>query len=43
MKKISDNKFRVASGPYKTFVNMKNDFFILKNLGFEHLDIIKID
>ena len=43
MKKISYNKFRVASGPYKTFTNMKNDFFILKNLGFEHLDIIKID
>ena len=43
MKKISHNKFRIASGPYKTFTNMKNDFFILKNLGFEHLDIIKID
>ena len=43
MKKISNNKFRVAAGPYKTFINMKNDFFILKNLGFEHLDIIKID
>ena len=43
MKKISDNKYRVSSGPYESFENMKNDFFILKKIGFEQLNIIKID
>ena len=40
--KISENKFRVYSGSFNSFLTMKKTYFAINNLGFEHLDIIKI-
>ena len=40
IKKISENKFKVYSGPYVSFVSMKDTYFSLNELGFENLDII---
>jgi PBP1b-binding outer membrane lipoprotein LpoB len=38
--KISENKFKVYSGPYISFASMKETYFSLNELGFENLDII---
>jgi len=40
IKKISNNKFKVYSGPYASFDFMKKTYFGLNELGFENLDII---
>ena len=40
IKKISENKFKVYSGPYVSFASMKKTYFSLNELGFENLDII---
>ena len=37
------NKISLLSGPYKSINLMKNDYIILKNFGFEELDIITND
>ena len=41
--KISDNKFKVYSGPYDSFNSMKATYLSLNELGFENLDIININ
>ena len=38
-KTINTNKIRLLSGPYKSINLMKNDYILLKNFGFEELDI----
>lgn len=43
IKKISENKFKVYSGPHESFDSMKNIFFNLSNLGFENLNVININ
>ena len=43
IKKISEKKFRVYAGTYTLFNTMKKTYFIISKLGFEHLDIIKIN
>ena len=43
IKKISKNKFRVYVGPYSLFNPMKDPYFAISKLGFEHLDVIKIN
>jgi hypothetical protein len=43
IKKISKNKFRVYVGSYYLFNAMKNPYFAISKLGFEHLDVIKIN
>ena len=40
IKKISENKFKVYSGPYASFTSIKETYFSLNGLGFENLDII---
>ena len=40
IKKISNNKFKVYSGPYAAFDSMKETYLALNKLGFENLDII---
>ena len=40
IKKISENKFKVYSGPYASFTSIKETYFSLNKLGFENLDII---
>ena len=40
IKKISENKFKVYSGPYESFDSMKDIFFSLNKLGFENLNVI---
>ena len=42
IKKISDKKFKVLSGPFVSFNAMKKTYFSLNELGFENLEIIKI-
>ena len=42
IKKISDKKFKVISGPFVSFNAMKKTYFSLNKLGFENLEIIKI-
>ena len=42
IKKITGKKFRVSAGTYTLFSTMKDTYFIISKLGFEHLDIIKI-
>ena len=42
IKKITEKKFRVYAGTYTLFSTMKDTYFIISKLGFEHLDIIKI-
>ena len=37
------NKIDLISGPYKTINLMKNDYILIKNFGFEELDIILND
>ena len=43
IKKISKNKFRVYVGSYSLFNAMKDPYFAISKLGFEHLDVIKIN
>ena len=43
IKKISKNKFRVYVGSYFFFSAMKDPYFAISKLGFEHLDVIKIN
>ena len=43
IKKISENKFRVYVGSYYLFNAMKDPYFAISKLGFEHLDVIKIN
>ena len=43
IKKISRNKFRVYVGSYYFFNAMKDPYFAISKLGFEHLDVIKIN
>jgi len=43
IKKISKNKFRVYVGSYFLFNAMKDPYFAISKLGFEHLDVIKIN
>ena len=43
IKKISKNKFRVYAGSYFFFSAMKGPYFAISKLGFEHLDVIKIN
>ena len=39
IQKKTSKKFDVLSGPYKSINLLKNDYIILKNFGFEELDI----
>lgn len=43
IKKISKNKFRVYVGSYSLFNAMKDPYFAISKLGFEHLNVIKIN
>ena len=40
IKKIHDNETLVISGPYYSINLLKNDYILLKNFGFEELDIL---
>ncbi len=40
LKKISNKKTQVISGPYTSINLLKNDYIKLKNFGFEELDIL---
>ena len=40
IKKKTNKEFEVLSGPYKSVNLLKNDYIILKNFGFEEMDII---
>ena len=39
IRKKSNKKINLIAGPYKTVNLMKNDYTLLKNFGFEELDI----
>ena len=39
IRKRSGKEFEVLSGPYKSINLLKNDYIVLKNFGFEELDI----
>ena len=39
IKKRSNKEFEVISGPYKSINLLKNDYIIIKNFGFEELDV----
>ena len=43
LKKSKNNEINVISGPYSTINLMKNDYILLKNFGFEDLNIILND
>ena len=43
IRKKTNNKIDLISGPYKTINLMKNDYILIKNFGFEELDIILND
>ena len=43
IKKISKNKFSVYVGSYSLFNAIKDPYFAISKLGFEHLDVIKIN
>ena len=43
IKQISKNKFRVFCGPFNSFDDIKESYFAIINLGFEQLDIVKIN
>ena len=38
-----DKKFNLISGPYSAVNLVKNDYILLKNFGFEELDILVND
>ena len=40
IKKISENRFMVYSGPYASFVSLKDTYLSLDEIGFENLNII---
>ena len=40
IRKESNKKINLISGPYNTINLMKNDYILFKNFGFEELDII---
>jgi hypothetical protein len=40
IKKKSSTEFEVLSGPYKSINLLKNDYIMLKDFGFEELDIL---
>ena len=40
IKKKSSTEFEVLSGPYKSINLLKNDYIVLKEFGFEELDIL---
>ena len=37
--KLKKNKYQLLAGPYKAINSLKNDYIILKNYGFENLEI----
>ena len=39
IRKRSGKEFEVLSGPYKSINLLKKDYIVLKNFGFEELDI----
>ncbi len=41
VKKINDNKYRLAVGPFKNFNALKTIYISLNNLGFEELNIYR--
>ena len=41
VKKIKDNKYRLAAGPFKNFNALKSTYISLNKLGFENLNINK--
>ena len=41
--KINDKKYRLLAGPFKNFNALKTSYISLNNLGFENLNINKID
>ena len=41
VKKINDNKYRLAVGPFKNFNALKSIYISLNNLGFEELNIYR--
>ena len=43
IRKKSDKKTNLISGPYNTINFMKNDYILLKEFGFEELDIINYE
>jgi hypothetical protein len=40
IRKKTGKEFEVLSGPYKSINLLKNDYIVLKNFGFEELDIL---
>ena len=40
IRKKSNKEIELISGPYKAINFMKNDYILLKNFGFEELDIV---
>tara|TARA_B100000686_G_C16543029_1_gene838439 strand:+ start:63 stop:836 length:774 start_codon:yes stop_codon:yes gene_type:complete len=43
VKKISNTKFKLFSGPYDSFESMKDIFFVLQNFGFDDLNVINLN
>tara|TARA_B100000427_G_scaffold318504_1_gene315754 strand:+ start:1374 stop:2129 length:756 start_codon:yes stop_codon:yes gene_type:complete len=43
IKEVSPNKFRVFCGPFNSLNDIKDTYLSISNLGFEQLDIIKIN
>ena len=41
IKVVEKNKIRLISGSYNSINLLKNDYMLLKNCGFEDLDIVK--
>lgn len=39
IKKVKKNNYQLITGPYKAINSLKNDYIILKNYGFEDLEI----
>ena len=39
IKKVKNNKFRLSSGPFKSFMALKDSYLSLNSLGFDDLDI----
>ena len=39
IKKLKKNNYQLITGPYKAINSLKNDYIILKNYGFEDLEI----
>ena len=43
IQKLSDKKYRIYSGPFDSFSAIKDTYFKINQLGFESLDILKIN